>query len=101
MTMRLRFGPLSRRARWMLVVGIAALVLFGPGLVELARLSIRQHSMDRQLARLAAEHDRLTQAQDRLQHDATYVEGLIRSTFKWAQKGETVVLLDEPSHSVR
>ena len=79
----------------MLAVGIVALMLFGPGLVELTRLSIRQHSMDRQLAWLTAEHDRLTQKRDRLQHDATYVEGLIRSTFKWAQKGETVVLLDE------
>ena len=78
-------------------MGIAALVLFGPGFVELTRLSIQQHSMDRQLAQLAAEHDRLTQKQDRLQHDATYVEGLIRSTFKWAQKGETVVLLDDES----
>ncbi len=83
--------------RQVLVVGIVALVLFGPGLVELTRLSIREHSMDRQLAQLAAEHDRLTQKQDRLQHDATYVEGLIRSTFKWAQKGETVVLLDDES----
>ena len=78
-------------------MGIAALVLFGPGLVELARLSIRQHRLDRQLAQLATEHARLTQEQDRLQHDATYVEGLIRSTFKWAQKGETVVLLDDES----
>ncbi len=90
---------ISTRARWALGAGLVALlVLFGPGLLALARLSIAQHRLDRRLAQLDAEYERLARERDRLQHDPTYVEGLIRSTFHWARKGEYVILPDaDPS----
>ena len=75
------------------VIGIA-LLIFGPGLWQLAHLSLTEYQLDRRLARLARERQRLTDERQRLQHDPAYVEGLIRSTFKLAQPGEYVVPLD-------
>ena len=72
----------------------AALVLFGPNLFRLARLSFEQRQLDRRLAELAVERDQLNQEQKRLQSDPTYVEGLIRSTFKVSGAGEYVIPLD-------
>ena len=86
-----------RVRRWLLGAGCAMALLFGPGVVEWAGLSWRQHQIDRQLARLSAEQVWLTQEQQRLETDPGYVEGLIRTTFKWAQDGELVIPLDEPS----
>jgi cell division protein FtsB len=87
----------ARRARrWTLGLFLAAAVLFGPGLVQWVGLRWRQHQLDRRLARLSAERVRLTQEQQRLETDPGYVEGLIRTTFKWAQDGELVITLDEP-----
>ena len=82
--------------RWSLGVGLAAVALFGPGLVEWGRLAWRQHQLDRRLAWLSAERQRLTQEQQRLEHDPGYVEGMIRTTFKWAQDGELVIPVDQP-----
>ena len=65
------------------------------GLVHLARLSLMQRKLDRRLADLSAQHDRLTQEQARLQSDPTYLEGLIRSTFKVAKPGEVVIPIDQ------
>ena len=88
---------METRTRWLLGVGLAGLVLFGPGTYELIRLSIRQHRLDRQLAALKAEHERLAKEQERLQSDPAYLEGLIRSTFKVSQPGELVIPLDKSS----
>ena len=74
---------------------IAVAAVFGPGLVAWIGLSWRQHALDRRLATLSAERKRLTQEQQRLETDPGYVEGLIRTTFKWAQKDELVIPLDE------
>ena len=79
--------------RWLLGAGVLGLLLFGPGMAELLRLSITQRRLDRQLAALAAERERLQQEQKRLETDEAYVEGLIRTTFKWAKSGEYVVPL--------
>ena len=88
---------LARRRTLWLVCGVAALAVFGPGLVELAQSSFAQRQLDRRLARLNAEQEQLTREQARLTDDPTYVEGMIRSTFKWAQKGEYVIPLDSSS----
>ena len=85
---------MEKRTRWILGVSVAGLVLFGPGLYEWARLSLMQRRLDRRLAELAAQHEQLEQEHERLQSDATYIEGLIRSTFKLAQPGELVIPLD-------
>ncbi len=87
---------MAHQRRWLTGLGLAAVLLFGPGLYYYIRLSVLQWRLDRRLAALSAERERLTQEQARLQSDATYVEGLIRSTFKWARPGEYVVPL-EPS----
>ena len=91
---------MAKRTRWLLGISVAALALFGPGAIELLRLSIRQHRLDRRLAVLKAEHEQLTQEQARLQSDPTYLEGLIRSTFKVSQPSEYVIPLDSdhPRH---
>jgi len=87
---------MAQRTHWLVAGGLAAALLFGPDLYYYGRLSVLQRRLDRRLAVLSAEHERLTQEQARLQSDPTYVEGLIRSTFKWARPGEYVVPL-EPS----
>ena len=90
-------GPgrrLSSRARWALTVGLLGLMVFGPGMYHLARLCLMQWRLDRRLADLSARQDQLTQEQERLQSDPTYLEGLVRSTFKVAKPGEYVIPLD-------
>ena len=91
----------DQRARWIVSLSILSLVLFGPGLYELVRLSVAQRRLDRRLAELAAERERLTQEEARLRSDPTYVEGLIRSTFKLAQPGEYVIPLDSSASAPR
>jgi cell division protein FtsB len=83
--------------RWSLGVGAASVLVFGPGLLQWIGLSWRQHQLDRRLASLSAERERLVKEQQRLETDPGYVEGLIRTTFKWAQDGELVIPLDEPA----
>lgn len=85
----------TRRRSWLIAAGVAGSALFGPGLYELARLSLRQWRLDRRLAELSGRREQLTQERDRLQSDPAYVEGLIRSTFKVARPGELVVPLDD------
>jgi len=74
---------------FLLVVGV---LVFGPGGYQLTRLSVIQWRLNRRLAALTAERESLQQEQQRLQSDPTYVEGLIRSTFKVAKPGEYVIL---------
>ena len=83
-----------RRRGWALWLGLIGLVLFGPGLYEWARLSLAQWRLDRRLTELSQRHDALTQERQRLESDPSYVEGLIRSTFKVAEKGELVIPLE-------
>ena len=82
------------RREWLFSIGAVALVLFGPGTYQLAVLSIQQHRMDRRLAALQSEHQRLVQEQARLQSDPAYLEGLIRTTFKVSAPSEYVLPLD-------
>ena len=91
---------MAQRARWITGIGLLGLLLFGPGLYQQAHLSFIQWRLDRRLRELSAQHEQLTQEQAKLQSDPTYVEGLIRSTFKWAQPGEYVIPQD-PSQSSR
>jgi len=83
------------RRRWALWLGLMGLVLFGPGLYEWVRLSLAQWRLDRQVAELEERHEALTQERQRLESDPSYVEGLIRSTFKVAAKGEIVIPLED------
>jgi cell division protein FtsB len=62
--------------------------------MHVLRLSVQRHRLDRRLAELDARHEALLQEQTRLESDPTYVEGLIRSTFKWAKPGEYVIPLE-------
>ena len=91
------------RAGWGVPVGLAGLLVFGPGMFHLARLSLTQRKLDRRLADLASQQERLTQERARLQSDPTYLEGLIRSTFKVAKPGEIVIPIDQPAprHTTR
>ena len=84
----------TRTRRRLSILGLVGLVLFGPGTYQLISLSIRQHRLDRRLATLKAEQERLAKEQERLESDPAYLEGLIRSTFKVSQPGELVIPLD-------
>ena len=90
--------PKRRRRvrRWSCAAGLALAVLFGPGMVEWGRLNWQTRRLDRRLAELDQERARLTETRKRLETDPGYVEGLIRTTFKWAQDGELVIRMDEP-----
>ena len=83
-----------RRRWWLAFIAVTAALIL-PGLIELIRLSIAQHRLDRRLAQLRAQEQRLLAQQDRLQHDPVYVEGLIRTTFKHAKPGELVIPLKD------
>lgn len=84
------------RPRTLWIAGAATVaLLFGPGFVELARMSWRQRQLDRELEALTRERERLKRERQRLAEDPTYVEGLIRSTFKVARPTEYVVPLDD------
>ena len=85
---------MATRTRWLIGISCVGLALFGPGTYELVRLSIQQARLDRRLAALKAEHERLAREQERLQSDPAYLEGLIRSTFKVSEPGELVIPLD-------
>jgi cell division protein FtsB len=70
---------------------LLVLILFGAKAYEWGRLSFQQRKLDRQLTELSSEHQRLLEEQERLQSDPVYVEGLIRTTFKWAKPDERVI----------
>lgn len=84
---------MGKRARWLISVGVLGLVLFGPGTWHLIHLSLLRRRLDQRLAELTAQQARLRQEEARLQSDPSYLEGLIRSTFKVARPGEYVIPL--------
>ena len=88
---------MDTRTRRLIEVGLAGLVLFGPGAIWLIRLEVRQRHFDHQLAQLKAKRAQLAAEQERLRSDPAYVEGLIRTTFKYAKPGELVIPLDDAS----
>ena len=90
---------METRTRRILLVSAIGLALIGPGIVEWVRLFIRQRQLDRQIARLSVQQEQLQHEREQLESDPTYVEGLIRSTFKLAQPGEYVIPLDSKSSS--
>ncbi|MBI4342610.1 MAG: septum formation initiator family protein [Candidatus Omnitrophica bacterium] len=98
MTDRLR---LRRKRQVQGAAVLLGLAVFGPGAYQWGQLSLEQRRLDRQLAALTAEQERLTREQQRLESDAAYVEGLIRSTFKLSQPGELVVPLDPAASNKR
>ena len=89
---------MDTRTRWFLGCGLISLAVFGPGAYQLARLSIRQHQLDVRTKALTAEQQRLSGLEGRLRTDPTYVEGLIRTTFKVSQPGEYVIPLPPEPH---
>jgi hypothetical protein len=76
-------------------VGLAGLALFGPEGLQLARQAFLHWTTGRRLSQLEAERERLLAERERLERDPVYVEGLIRTTFKWAQPDEYVIPLND------
>ena len=85
---------MEKRARWLGVVILGLALLYGPGVLEQVRLWVQQRQLDRELSRLAAEREQLAAEEGRLKSNPAYVEGLIRSTFKYARPGEYVIPLE-------
>ena len=92
---------MEKRTRQFIGLGLVALVLFGPGAVWLIRLEIKQRQLDRQLAHLKAKREQLAAEEARLRSDPAYVEGLIRTTFKFAKPDELVIPLDVDGSSAK
>ncbi len=90
---------MEKRARWVIGISLGGLAVFGPGLYEWIRLSLQQRQLDQRLTELTREHERLTALEQQLRNDPTYVEGLIRTTFKVSQPGEIIIPLDGSSPS--
>ena len=90
---------MEQRSRWVIGLSLAVGLLFGPGLTQQAWLAMKQWRLDRRLEVLKARQERLLAEQARLQTDPTYVEGLIRTTFKVARPGEYVVPLEDSKTS--
>ncbi|MBI3010008.1 MAG: septum formation initiator family protein [Candidatus Omnitrophica bacterium] len=91
----------TRRRTRLVLLGLG--LFLGPGLFHLVSLHLRERSLDRKLKRLEVQQEALVRERDRLKKDPTYVEGLIRSTFKVAKPGEVVIPLtnspdDRPKH---
>ena len=82
------------RKRWLPWL-VAALLVFGPGMVAQVQAGWWEHQLSRQIAELRGVREELTQERDRLEQDPVYVEGLIRTTFKVANPDEVVVILDD------
>ena len=79
------------------LLGLCA-VSFGPGMIQLSRMSWQRYELQHRLHALQAQQQELTAEQQQLMSNPVYVEGLIRSTFKVAQPDELVVPLnDRPS----
>jgi cell division protein FtsB len=96
MSFPLLMDRLRKKPQLVAVSALALALIFGPGLYHLIGLSLEQRRLDRRLAELSKRQETLTREQQRLASDPTYVEGLIRSTFKVVQPGEYVIPLDEP-----
>ncbi len=85
---------MAKRTRWLLALGALAAVLVSAGLFDLLGMSARQVRYEWELARLKREQARLLAQRERLKNDPTYVEGLIRTTFKRSKRGELVIPLN-------
>ncbi len=81
------------RLQVVIVVAVAALAL-GPGAVQQAVIACKQRKMDHKLAALQRSHEQLLHEHAQLLSNPTYVEGLMRSTFKVAKRDEFVVTID-------
>lgn len=90
---------MATRSRWIIAVGVGLAVLFGPGTYEVVRLKLRVRTMDARLAGLAVRQEALRQEEARLREDPVYVEGLLRSTFKYAKPDEYVIPLESAHRS--
>ena len=88
---------MATKSRWIPGASLAGLILFGPGLFQLAGLSLKRWRLDRRLRVLTLRQEQLRAQQARLESDPAYLEGLIRTTFKVAQPGEYVIPIDDPS----
>ena len=84
---------MAKWKRWSVGLSLFGVAVFGSGAYDLARLSLLQRRLDRRMVALSAQQERLTREQERLTSDPTYVEGVIRSTFKVAYPGEIVIPL--------
>ena len=90
---RLRAVPPQRRTAWLIALALLA-AIFGPGTIQWLQMSWQHHTLAARIRALEAEQQVLQAERERLTHDTTYVEGLVRSTFKVAKPGELVVPLD-------
>ena len=77
------------------------ILAFGPGLIQLTQLAWQRHRLAARIRTLQATHQQLVDEHQRLTSDPTYVEGLIRSTFKMAKPGELVVPLESKESAQR
>ncbi|MBI2884729.1 MAG: septum formation initiator family protein [Candidatus Omnitrophica bacterium] len=93
---RVRALPPRRRTAWLIGAALLAAV-FGPGTLQWLQISWQHHTVSGRIRALEAQQQALQAERERLTHDTTYLEGLVRSTFKVAKPGELVVPMDDAS----
>jgi cell division protein FtsB len=74
-----------------LVVGGGLAVYGGSGVLRVRAMQEEIHQLERELATLRTQTEKLTATIGKLRHDPAYIEKLAREDFGYVREGETVL----------
>ena len=80
-----------------LVVALGLVIFSHRGLYQIYRFRMEKQQLEQEIARLAAENDRLARTIDRLQHDPEMIQDLIRRELNFVKKNEIIFQLPPES----
>ncbi len=86
----MEFFKWVRRYLWLVIL---CAVIFGPDAWHSVQMHFQERRVDQRLAVLDADFEHYQQEKERLTEDDTYIEGMIRSTFKYSRPNEVVIPL--------
>jgi cell division protein FtsB len=78
-------------AALVLVVAAALAVYGGSGVLRVRAMQQDIHQLERELATLRTQTEKLTATIDKLRHDPAYIEKLAREDLGYVREGETVL----------
>jgi cell division protein FtsB len=78
-------------AALVLVVGVALAVYGGGGILRVRAMQAEIRQLERELATLRTQTEKLTATIDKLRNDPAYLEKLAREDFGYVREGETVL----------
>jgi len=86
----------SKKLIWTIILISAALaIIFLPGLSRYHQLKARQARLNNGIEKLRVAEVGLRKEQDKLQKDPTYIEKVARDKLQVADKGETIVRIED------